>query len=246
VGPPSLLFVLRHPATPLPIRLQAARTLYDTLAIVPRNTLWQLQVISKQQLRSVACWTFWHNRSCWVGSHRARAWSPAAWALRRCTRFCKHQVIPRWLGTIYSRCSVASARPPFRPCFAIKSFLARPRAPPLGYLQERGHSALIKITFRCMTLNLCAMLSPLFRPSSRVSASAGLGSLVGRWTRISPWRQRGVSSGASRTRYRRSGERWTTSRRIARLWMHLGITFMSRCRRAARGAHGHDSDSDLV
>jgi hypothetical protein len=32
-----LLFVLRHPATPPSIRLQAARTLDDILAIVPRH-----------------------------------------------------------------------------------------------------------------------------------------------------------------------------------------------------------------
>jgi hypothetical protein len=42
------------------------------------------------------------------------ALSSAAWALRRCTRFCRHQVIPySSAGRRHSRCSVASAGPPF-------------------------------------------------------------------------------------------------------------------------------------
>ena len=47
----------------------------------PSATLWQVRVTSKQ-LCSVACWMFWHSRSCWVNEHRLRAWSSAAWALR--------------------------------------------------------------------------------------------------------------------------------------------------------------------
>jgi hypothetical protein len=34
-----LFFDLRHPAAPSPIRLQAARTLHDILAIVPRHPM---------------------------------------------------------------------------------------------------------------------------------------------------------------------------------------------------------------
>jgi hypothetical protein len=51
---------------------------------------------------------------------------PPASGLRRCTRFCKHQVIPySSAGKQYSRCLVASAGPPF-PTLLRNQLLPRP------------------------------------------------------------------------------------------------------------------------
>ena len=113
-----------HPST-----RQAVCTLDDTRAVV-RATLWQLQVISKQ-LCSVACWTSWHSRLCWVDLYRARAWSSAAWALnqRQILQASGYTLLVGW-KTIFevlgSVCRLLAC--PFRPCFTISSFLARPRA----------------------------------------------------------------------------------------------------------------------
>jgi len=82
-----------------------------------------------------------------VDSHRARAWSSAAWALKRCTRFRMHQVMPySSAGKRYSRCLVASAGPPF-PTLLHNQLLPRGR----NY-RVWGSSALIKIASQCMTL----------------------------------------------------------------------------------------------
>jgi hypothetical protein len=66
----SHLFVLRHPAAPPPIRLQAARTLNDILATVPRYLMAApsyLQATVQRRVLDVLA----HSRSCWVDSHRA-------------------------------------------------------------------------------------------------------------------------------------------------------------------------------
>ncbi|KAI0268957.1 hypothetical protein BGY98DRAFT_323904 [Russula aff. rugulosa BPL654] len=83
-----LLFILHRPAAPPPIRLQAVLALGDVLAIVPRH----LAAASSdpQATPSVQC------RVLAVLAQQLTlgglASSSAAWALRRCTRFCKHQV----------------------------------------------------------------------------------------------------------------------------------------------------------
>ena len=123
-------------------------------------TLRQVRVTSKQ-LCSVARWMFWHSRSCWVNLHRPRAPSSTAWALRLASI---GSYPSRQLGNdIHVRLRHPAS--PFRPTFTISSFLARSQA-------------------------LYATLSQLFRPSTWVSASARLGSLISRWTRILPSRGR--------------------------------------------------------
>jgi hypothetical protein len=135
-----------------------------------RAALWLLQVISN----SVACWTtFWQSGSRWV-SHRARVWSPTAWALRRCTRFCKHQVIPARQLIFEVLGSVCRSARSFRPCFP-NLFLARPRASPTRVPAPFRAN---QDRFSIHDAYVCTMLSPLFRPSTCVSASARLES----WT----------------------------------------------------------------
>jgi hypothetical protein len=157
------LFVLRHPAAQPPIRLQAARTLDYIFAIVPRYALWQLQtdiqeavqrrvpdvVLSQQiMLGELALSTIVEPRRLGLETlHQILQASPCSSAGKR-----------------YSRCSVASAGPPFLTLLHNQPSSSPPgrrRPTPLGYLQERGHSALIKLAFQCMTL-MCVRCSRRF------------------------------------------------------------------------------------
>jgi hypothetical protein len=69
------------------------------------------------------------------------------------------------------------------------------------------------------------MLSPLFRPSTCLSALARYGSLLGRRTPISPRQRRRVSSGASRTKRREVDHEPAYSA----LWMHLLLEILRLC-----------------
>ena len=153
-----LLFVLRHPAAPPPIRLQAARTLDDILAIVPRHLAAapsDLQGTVQRRVLDVLA------QQIMLGG----VVSSASMDLRRLGLETLHQILQAsghtllvgW-ETIFevlgSVCRPALSDP-FSP-----SSPGRGRPPPLGYLQERGYSALIKIAFQCMTL-MCDALTAL-------------------------------------------------------------------------------------
>ena len=160
-----LLFVLRHPAAPQPIRLQAAHTLDDILAIVPRHLAAapsDLQATVQRRVLDVLA------QQIMLGGIA----SAASMELRRLGLETLHQILQAsgytllvgW-ETIFevlgSVCRPAHSDP------ASQSAPSSPGPPrgrplPLGYLQEKGYSALIKIAFQCMTL-MCdglAVLSP--------------------------------------------------------------------------------------
>jgi hypothetical protein len=86
-----LLFILGHPAVPPPIRLQAARTLDDVrvLVIVPGD-LWQLisATVQHRVLDVLAQQIMLYGLASRVSMELRRR---LVQALRRCTRFCKHQ-----------------------------------------------------------------------------------------------------------------------------------------------------------
>ena len=158
-----LLFILRHPATPPPIRLQAARTLDDILAIVPRHLAAapsDLQATVQRRVLDVLA------QQIMLGGLA----SNASMELRRLGLETLHQILQAsghtllvgWetiFEVLSSVCRPALSDPSSQ---SALSSPGRGRPPPLGYLQERGYSALIKIAFQCMTL-MCdglAALSP--------------------------------------------------------------------------------------
>jgi hypothetical protein len=89
----------------------------------------------------------------------------------------------------------------------------RGRPPLLRDLQERGFSALIKISSNCMTL-MCDALAALSPEHLRLCIST-----LGQFGRQAE--KNIVSSGASRTRYRRRGQEVDHEQAYSALWMHL-------------------------
>jgi hypothetical protein len=156
-----LLFIIRNPAAPQPIRLQAARTLDDVLAIVPRHVATvpsDLQAAVQRRVLDVLA------QQIVLDSSPPGAASSASMELRRMGLETLHQILQAsghtlligW-ETIFEVLG-SVCRPAAAPQYAPPSPRGRP--PPLGYLQEKGYSSLIKIAFQCMTL-MCDALAAL-------------------------------------------------------------------------------------
>ena len=156
-----------NPAAPQPIRLQAARTLDDVLAIVPRHVATvpsDLQAAVQRRVLDVL------SQQIVLDSSPPGAASSTSMELRRLGLETLHQILQAsghtllvgWetifevLGSV-CRPAVADTAPPHAPS---SPGTPRPRPPPLGYLQEKGYSSLIKIAFQCMTL-MCDALAAL-------------------------------------------------------------------------------------
>jgi hypothetical protein len=161
-----LLFILRNPTAPQPIRLQAARTLDDVLAIVPRHVATapsNLQAAVQRRVLDVLA------QQIVLDSSPPGAASSTSMELRRMGLETLHQILQAsghtlligW-ETIFEVLG-SVCRPAAAPQYAPSSpSTPRGRPPPLGYLQEKGYSSLIKIAFQCMTLmcDALAVLSP--------------------------------------------------------------------------------------
>src|SRR5712691_6699213 len=89
-----LIFVLRHPAPPQLICLQAACTLDDILVIILRHLTTE-PAISKPQCSAVFS-TSSRSRLCSVAPPRAPTWTYVAWAWRQLTRSYR-----RWVHTVH-------------------------------------------------------------------------------------------------------------------------------------------------
>ncbi len=159
-----LLFVLRNPAAPQPIRLQAARTLDDVLAIVPRHVAAvpsDLQADVQRRVLDVLA------QQIVLDSSPPGSASSTSMELRRMGLETLHQILQAsghtllvgW-ETIFEVLG-SVCRPAAAPQYAPSSpDTPRGRLLPLGYLQEKGYSSLIKIAFQCMTL-MCDALAAL-------------------------------------------------------------------------------------
>ena len=162
-----LLFILRNPVAPQPIRLQAARTLDDVLSIVPRHVASapsDLQAAVQRRVLDVLA------QQIVLDSAPPGATSSTSMELRRLGLETLHQILQAsghtllvgWetifevLGSV-CRPAVADTAQPHAPS---SPDTPRARPPPLGYLQEKGYSSLIKIAFQCMTL-MCDALAAL-------------------------------------------------------------------------------------
>ncbi|KAH9013194.1 hypothetical protein EDB84DRAFT_1533406 [Lactarius hengduanensis] len=155
-----LLFVLRNPAAPQPIRLQAARTLDDVLAIIPRHVATvpsDLQAAVQRRVLDVLAQQIVLDSS---------AGSSTSMELRRMGLETLHQILQAsghtllvgW-ETIFEVLG-SVCRPAVPDIAQLSPGAPRGRPLPLGYLQEKGYSSLIKIAFQCMTL-MCDALAAL-------------------------------------------------------------------------------------
>ncbi|KAF8267460.1 hypothetical protein EI94DRAFT_1730637 [Lactarius quietus] len=148
-----LLFIIRNPSAPQPIRLQAARTLDDVLAIVPRHVAAvpsDLQAAVQRRVLDVLA------QQIVLDSSPPGAASSTSMELRRMGLETLHHILQAsghtllvgWetifevLGSV-CRPAVTDTAPPFAPSSP-----------------EKGYSSLIKIAFQCMTL-MCDALAAL-------------------------------------------------------------------------------------
>ena len=163
-----LLFIIRNPAAPQPIRLQAARTLDDVLAIVPRHVATvpsDLQAAVQRRVLDVLA------QQIVLDSSPPGAASSTSMELRRIGLETLHHILQAsghtllvgW-ETIFqvlgSVCRPAAAADTTQPNAPLSPGTSRGRPPPLGYMQEKGYTSLIKIAFQCMTL-MCDALAAL-------------------------------------------------------------------------------------
>lgn len=159
-----LIFVLRHPAAPQPIRLQAARTLDDILVIIPRHLTAapsDLQAAVQRRVLDVLAQQVMLSGASSVTSMDLRRLGLET--LHQILQASGHTLLVGWETIFEVLGSVCRPAPSSDPA----SYLAPPepgtprgRPTPLDYLQEKGYSALIKIAFQCMTL-MCDGLSAL-------------------------------------------------------------------------------------
>ncbi|KAH8990427.1 hypothetical protein EDB86DRAFT_3244911 [Lactarius hatsudake] len=155
-----LLFVLRNPAAPQPIRLQAARTLDDVLAIIPRHVAAvpsDLQAAVQRRVIDVLAQQIVLDSS---------AGSSTSMELRRMGLETLHQILQAsghtllvgW-ETIFEVLG-SVCRPAVVGIPQLSPGGPRGRPLPLGYLQEKSCSSLNKIAFQCMML-MCDALAAL-------------------------------------------------------------------------------------
>ena len=160
-----LIFVLHHPAAPQPICLQAARTLDDILIIIPRHlsaapsnlqAVIQRRVLDVlvQQIMLTGTASSTNMDLCHLGLE----------TLHQILQASGHTLLVGWetiLEVLGSICWPAASDPTSY-LVPPESNTCRGHPPALGYLHEKGYSALIKITFQCMMLmcNGLAVLSP--------------------------------------------------------------------------------------
>ncbi len=150
-----LIFVLRHPAPPQLICLQAACTLDDILVIILRHLTTE-PAISKPQCSAVFS-TSSRSRLSSVAPPRAPTWTDVAWAWRLLTRSYRRWVTPYMSdGKLSSRFSAAFAGPrlptPLRISFRPSQVRLVDVLRRSSTCRRKAYSALIKIVFQCMTL----------------------------------------------------------------------------------------------
>ncbi|KAI0300723.1 hypothetical protein B0F90DRAFT_1722805 [Multifurca ochricompacta] len=159
--------------SPDPIRLQAASTLNEVLAIVPRHLSVapsDLQAAVQRRVLDVLA------QQIMLDTTPPGTSSSTSMELRRMGLETLHQILQAsghtllvgW-ETIFevlgSVCRPAAVDPTSLPAPFLSGgdgggTSRTPRPLPLGYLQEKGYSALIKIAFQCMTL-MCDSLAAL-------------------------------------------------------------------------------------
>ncbi|KAI9452204.1 hypothetical protein F5148DRAFT_1237059 [Russula earlei] len=158
-----LLFVLRNPAVPQPIRLQSARTLDDILSVVPRHLAAapsDLQASVQRRVLDVLAQQIMLNGTSSSTTMELRRFGLET--LHQILQASGHTLLVGWETIFEVLGSVCRPAPSDIALLSTPSPPEVPRArpPPLGYLQEKGYSALIKIAFQCMTL-MCDALSAL-------------------------------------------------------------------------------------
>ncbi|TCD65014.1 hypothetical protein EIP91_003335 [Steccherinum ochraceum] len=162
-----LLSVLKHPAAPASIRIQAARVLDDVLTVVPRNisTTGDLQPKVQRRVLDVLSQQIILGSGTVGSSTNTELRKMGLETLHQILQASGHTLVVGW-ETIFemlgSVCKPANSvlgetiiLSPISPGGA-----GRGKPPPLGYINDKNYSSLVKIAFQSLTL-VCDSLSQL-------------------------------------------------------------------------------------
>ncbi|KAI0338792.1 hypothetical protein BDW22DRAFT_1362507 [Trametopsis cervina] len=158
-----LLAVIKHSPAPQMIRIQAARILDDTLVVVPRNlsATGELQPKVQHRVLDVLSQQVM-TESSFLGSTTAvEIRRMGLETLHQILQASGHTLVVGWeiifemLGSV---CKSASSLPVTSPTAPSPSTPRRP--PPLGTVNEKNYTSLVKIAFQSLTL-VCDSLSEL-------------------------------------------------------------------------------------
>ncbi|KAH9847754.1 hypothetical protein C2E23DRAFT_740985 [Lenzites betulinus] len=162
-----LLSVVRHSHAPPTIRTQAARVLDDILVVVPRNisTTGELQPKVQRRVLDVLAQQVIPDSSV-SSTTTVEIRRMGLETLHQILQSSGHTLVVGWetifemLGSVCKSAPAPSiATTPVASPSPLQE-LGRSRPPPLGYLNEKGYTSLVKIAFQSLTL-VCDSLSSL-------------------------------------------------------------------------------------
>ena len=155
---------MKHSPAPQTIRLQAARILDDILIVVPRNlsTTGDLQPKVQRRVLDVLAQQVITEGGTLGNSTTVEVRRMGLETLHQILQASGHTLVVGW-ETIFemlgSVCKPAAATPPAAETDSTSSPASR-RPPPLGYMNEKSYSSLVKIAFQSLTL-VCDSLAEL-------------------------------------------------------------------------------------
>ncbi|KAI0824392.1 hypothetical protein BC628DRAFT_1379334 [Trametes gibbosa] len=162
-----LLSVVRHSHAPPTIRTQAARVLDDILVVVPRNisTTGELQPKVQRRVLDVLAQQVIPDSSI-SSTTTVEIRRMGLETLHQILQSSGHTLVVGWetifemLGSVCKSAPTPSTASTPVVSHSPQQELGRSRPPPLGYLNEKGYTSLIKIAFQSLTL-VCDSLSSL-------------------------------------------------------------------------------------
>ncbi|OJT09170.1 Protein MON2 -like protein [Trametes pubescens] len=162
-----LLSVIRHPHAPPTIRTQAARVLDDILVVVPRNisTTGELQPKVQRRVLDVLAQQVIPDSSV-SSTTTVEIRRMGLETLHQILQSSGHTLVVGWetifemLGSVCKPAPAPSTALTPTATLSPQQELGKNRPPPLGYLNEKGYTSLVKIAFQSLTL-VCDSLSSL-------------------------------------------------------------------------------------
>ncbi|THH26880.1 hypothetical protein EUX98_g7308 [Antrodiella citrinella] len=164
-----LLSVLKHSAAPTTIRIQSARILDEILTIVPRNiaTTGEQQPKIQRRVLDVLSQQIILGSGTANSSTNTELRKMGLETLHQILQASGHTLVVGW-ETIFemlgSVCKPANVTPVLGDTIIASpispSAAGRGKPPPLGYVNDKGYSSLVKIAFQSLTL-VCDSLSQL-------------------------------------------------------------------------------------
>jgi hypothetical protein len=155
-----LLSIIRHPTAPQHIRIQAARILDEILVVVPRNlsSTGDMKSEVQQRVLDVLSQQIIYDTATTANNTSVELRKMGLETLHLILQSSGHTLVVGWeniFGMLSSVCKPAV--PPSNEstdsiATVFSGGTSRPKPPPLGYLNEKGYTTLVKIAFQSLTL----------------------------------------------------------------------------------------------